>query len=347
MELRVDVCESIAEVDREAWNGLVEAAGAPVFYDHDFLAAYERARLEPEIASSYLLVREKVSGELVAAAPVYVFDPVDPFDNLPHTDPAFDLRERRGSVTHIWHCYDTCVLSAARPEALAALCSAMHSFARHRGAEFYGFINVDASRWEAGLLRQAGFEPRFLCDRFVLDLSACRTMDDYLRALRQEKRHELTRQVRRAAEAGVEVRWLEPPFAESDESDESDEIDEIVALCRATAGRYGGESYYPAESFGRFLRGAGPTLRLLAVRFGPTLVGAIVCFLHGGRLHTWAGGARYDLTRVSPYYVGFYEAIRFAIAHRVARLEGGRANERFKLRYGLRPIPLLAALKPV
>jgi len=338
VDLRVDILESIAEVDREAWNGLVDTAGAPVFYDHDFLAACEAAPLEPEVARAYLAVRDASSGDLLAAIPAYLYDPMDPYGDFSDELPGFPMRASRGVVSHLWHCYDTRVPAASsRIEVLAALCTALQDLARRWGAACFGFLNVDASRPEADLLPRLGFESRFLCDRFVLDLSACRTIDDYLRALRGDKRHEMTRQVRRAADAGIEVSWQEPSLSD---------IEEMVSLCRATAGRYGGESYYPAATFGRFLRRAGPTRRLLAVRSGPVLLGAIVCFLHGGRLHTWAGGARYDLTpRISPYYVGFYEAVRFAIAERVDRLEGGRGNPRFKRRYGLRPLPLLALLK--
>jgi hypothetical protein len=51
----------------------------------------------------------------------------------------------------------------------------------------------------------------------------------------------------------------------------------------------------------------------------------------GDSLHTWAAGARYDLSKFSPYYIGFFTCIRYAILHRFKILEGGRANATFKI----------------
>jgi len=341
--LIVEVHDRLAALDRGEWNGVVAASGASVFYDYDLLAAYEAHPLEPDLARAYLALRDG-GGRLVGVLPAYVQDPMNAFFHLPEGDPTRDLGGTRGVVTHFWHCYDSGL--PLRPElapdekreALAAVAAGLADVARRHGACGCGFLDVDARRPEVAGLAELGFTVRPLADRFVLDLTPFATMDDYLAGHHASRRRDLKRQRRRAEEEGLAITVREPPVAG---------LDEVVALCRGTAARYGGAAYYPEETFGAFLADCGDTLRVIAVEAAGTLVGTAACFLHGGTFHAWAGGMRYDLSHASPYTLVFHEILRYAIESGAHTLEGGRANARFKERLGLRPLPLVTAMRRV
>jgi predicted N-acyltransferase len=339
----VEVHDRLAELDRGEWNAVVAAAGAAVFYDYDVLAAYEAAPLEPDGGRAYLAVRDG-SGRLAGVLPTYVQDPMNTFFHLPEGDPTAGLGGTRGLLTHFWHCYDSSlpllpgIEEPERREVFTAVCAALGRVARERGACGYGFLDLAASRPEAAWLADLGFPVRPLADRFVLDLGDRRTMDDYMPLARPGQRQELRRQRRLADAEGLTLAVREGPDAD---------LDAVVTLCRQTAARYGGEAYYPAETFGPFLRQAGPTLRVITVHAGDTLVGTGVCFRHLDRFHAWAAGMRYDLCRASPYTLVFHETVRYALESGASRVEGGRGNGRFKMRMGFVPVPLVTALRRV
>lgn len=340
----IDVHDSISALDREEWNRVVRESDATVFYDFDILAAYEAAPLEPDSAHAYLTVRQKGSGKLVGVLPAYVQDPMNAFFHLPEGDPTAELGGTRGLVTHFWHCYDSSlplspeVEGEDRRQALVEVCGVLAGVARDHGACGYGFLDMAASRPEAAWLAELGFNVRPLTERFVLDLTGVSTLEDHLKSLSMNQRRELRRQPQWAAAEGVTVETRLPPLTE---------IEEIVAICRRTAARYKGEDYYPEEPFRTFLRQAGDTVRAVMIHAQGTLVGTGVCFLHNDRFHAWAGGMRYDLCRASPYVLVFREILRYAIEIGVRRVEGGRANARFKQRLGFSPVPLVTALRRV
>jgi predicted N-acyltransferase len=334
--LRIEVHDRIADVGREDWNGLVQAAGAPIFYTHDFLHAYETAPLQGGLACLYMIVRD-AEGRACAALPVYVQESMDLLGVLAKADPALGEGNQRGLLTHFWHCYDTRIAGELSPGLVEVVCSALADLARARGAGRWGFVNVDPRGELYRHLVAAGFAPVHIWDRFFLPLSGWSSADEYVAALPRKSRHEMRRQCRRAAEAGVSVSVLAPPWAGLEE------LEEVAALCRSTTSKFGSVPYYP-ETFAEFLGRVGAGLRILTLRLKGELVGAWICFLEGSCLHTWAAGANYDLETFSPYYVGFYEAVRFAFEHGAALLEGGRGNAWFKERYGMQGLPLYALL---
>jgi predicted N-acyltransferase len=275
-------------------------------------------------------------GRALAVLPAYLQASMDPLGILAESIPTTDWTDERGVLSHVWHCYDTRLPSITHPREVAgAVCSTLAEVACERGAAWYGFVNVEGSQDLICSLRSEGLSAHYMWDRFVLDLSGLQTVDDYLRSLRKKARHELRRQYRRAVEAGATTTVLSPPFGE---------VGDVVELMRLTAGKHGTDFYYPAETLGTFLQNVGPTARIVCVRLEEALIGAWICFVDGDRFHTWAAGARYDATSFSPYYVGYYDALRLALSTKARILEGGRGNGKIKERNGMKPIPLYALL---
>ena len=103
-EFVVEVRYRCADIDPAEWDGVVAAAGAPVFYSHAYLAAYERDPLGRIEGFAYLLVRRRRGGSVVAVAPLYYQQYPDPLGCLYAAYP-----EAAGSpalLTHVWHCYE-------------------------------------------------------------------------------------------------------------------------------------------------------------------------------------------------------------------------------------------------
>jgi predicted N-acyltransferase len=334
--LRVETRERIADVDREEWNALVAASAAYIFHTTDFLRAYEDFPLQAGIEPLYFTFRDG-AGRAVAVLPAYLQPAMDLLGVLAKADPAVAAGGQRGLLTHVWHCYETHLPGTLSPPVVAAACTALADAARRRGADWYGFINVDARGELLPHLEALGFSSVHIWDRFFLPLAGWRTVDEYVSSLPRSARHEMRRQVRRAEDAGAVITLLEPPF-------DAAELTEITALCRGTTRKFGSIPYYPEATFAPFLNRVGPNVRILTVRLDGALLGGWICFVDGRCFHTWAAGADYEAANFSPYYVGFHAAVRFAFENGMEILEGGRGNAGFKERHGMRLVPLYALL---
>jgi predicted N-acyltransferase len=337
-EFVVEVRYRCADIDPAEWDGVVAAAGAPVFYSHAYLAAYERDPLGRIEGFAYLLVRRRRGGSVVAVAPLYYQQYPDPLGCLYAAYP-----EAAGSpalLTHVWHCYDGQLASAVGPgPVLAAVLKGMRKVGSQFGARWCGLVNVERGGATAQALRAAGQPMRHLMDRFVADLDGLTDLDSYLARLGERARANLRRNARRAAEAGALARVR--PVGDVD-------LDEIAALCERTAARFGNTGFYPAGRFGRFVTALVPSVRVIEVRQVTRLVAVGVCLTDSVRFHTWTCGVDYAVDgRFSPYAVLFAESVALALQLRRPILEGGRSNAEFKERHGLRARPLDAVLVAV
>jgi predicted N-acyltransferase len=334
----VEVSDRVAELDPADWDGVVTAAGAPVFYTHAYLAAYERDPLAAVDAHAYLVVHRRGAGTPVAVLPLYLQRRPDPLACLAPAYP--ELAGHPALLTHVWHCYDTHLPTTAADAAplVGAVLAAMRRVARRLGAPYCGLVNVARGSPTGRALRAAGQPLRHVMDRFAADLRGMDGFEGYLARLGPRARANLRRNARRAAEAGV-VTTVVPP-------DRAD-LDEVAALCGRTAARFGNTGFYPARTFGRFVRGLGGAAHVLQVRQHGRLVAAGVCLVDSQRFHTWTCGVDYDVEgNFSPYAVLFAESV--ALALRLGRpvLEGGRSNAVFKQRHGLSVRHLEACVVP-
>lgn len=333
MVLDVEVQEQIEDIATKEWNAVVESANAPIFYKHEILKAYEHAPLQPINRFFYLVARDRDSHQACAVLPAYLVEWSDPLGVLSGVLPHEGAQ--RLLLTHVWHCYDSRLpATTLTQEIVAVIHSRLSEVAYQAGAEWFGFVNVDTSTGLLPLLAEKGLLMAQIETRYRLDLTPFHTMDDYFNSLKKSRRHKLRRDYRRALEAGVQVSVEASPF---------NNLREVVELCQLAASKHGNTSYYPARALEEFLYNAGPSMRIISVHFKDRRIAASICFLDNARFHTWAGGADYGAgAGFSPNYVLFHEEVRVAITSGCSILEGGRRNEQFKLKYGMRPIPLYA-----
>lgn len=309
------------------WDVLCSHTDAALFQNRPFLRAYESYPVTAVTATRYVEVADDTGP--AAAAPLYR-----------QADPLGLLGLRPGQealLSAMWHCPDTRVL-AREPAALDALLSAIAGQADELGCPLWGFVNVDANVPAVPLLTARGLHMRTLVPRWQLTTAEHPDADAYLAGLRRPVRHELRRQLRRAAEQGVRTVEHGPDHPR---------LTELLRLVAATAGRAGSPRYYDPDRLAAMLRQVGPACRLLEVlaEDGETL-GVGICFRERDRLQYWAAGYvrdRPDLT-FSPYWVLWWAVLELLWSSGAKLAECGRLNERFKTRMGLRPQPLVALM---
>lgn len=302
-------------------------SGAPVFYEHAYVSAYEQTPLTNADAFAYFVVRD---GEKpVAVTPAYLQTVANPLRRLHEAYP--EARDQPALLSHTWHCYDAHVPATA--EVLPRLLNAMIRTASVFGAQWCGFVNVQRGNELSQALRAAGLPARHLSDRWVTDLTS---YEHYLARLGIRARANLRRNERRSREAGVTVEVLTVGHAS---------LDEIALLCTKTAIRFDNNGFYPGTTFTRFVTALGELAHVIEVRQRGRLVAAGICLTDATRFHTWTCGVDYAVDGgYSPYGVLFAESVKLAIRLGKTTLEGGRGNEVFQRRHGMSPRHLDASL---
>lgn len=340
----VEVVTTIAGIPPPAWDRMVDVSGAPIFYRHAFLAAYERAPLLAVERFLYVLVRD--GPELVAGLPAYLQTTADPVGLVAALLPDAATRGRRALLSPCWHCYDAWMPALGRlPEAVGLAWRALGGLAREHGVGWYGFVNVAEASPLAEAMACVGLPRRPMLDRFLLDLQGLRSMDDYLATLdvgRRNSRHGrrraagLRRERRRAAERSVTVSVGPPGRAR---------LCEILDLWRRRATSEGTGTMYAEEAFPSFVEALGPACRTIRIALEDRPLASAVCLVDGDRLHAWAAGLDYEgADTFSPYYVLIYETVRLALELGCSTVEGGRTNGDVKRRLGMRALELSAGL---
>jgi predicted N-acyltransferase len=328
--VRVEFSSSITEIDAADWDSVVHESGAPVFYRHAYISAYEQAPLTNVDSFAYFVVRE--GDKTLAVTPAYLQTAADPLRRLHEAYP--EARDQPALLSHTWHCYDAHVPATA--EVLPRLLDAMVRTTSIFGARWCGFVNVQRGNALSRGLRAAGLPARHLVDRWATDLTRFESYEQYLTRLNERARANLRRNERRSYEAGVTIEVLRP---------QDTSLDEITVLCDKTANRYENGGFYPGPTFGKFVTALGDLAHVIEVRQRGKLVAAGICLNDATRFHTWACGIDYAVDgSYSPYGVLFAESVKLAIHLGKSTLEGGRGNGVFKQRHGLSPHHLDAVL---
>ncbi len=320
------------------WDELMGKTGAPVFYSSAYLSAYRKAEMSPAGAYAYLLLRD-ADGSARAALPAVLLPEMDPVGSLAVYEPAI-AEHPLGLISHAWHCYDTWLPTRGGQtdlEGVAAILDGFRELAADFAAPWYGLVNVDATGPLAAALDGVGAHGVPIDERYVLDLPPGFSVNDYLYELSSRYRYTMRNHQRRAARAGATIRVLRPEEAD---------LDAHLDLVRKTGEKHGVADFYPRGGFQEFQLRVGDAVRIIEIRIAGRIIGVGVCMVDAGRLHFWTCGVDYRSGDFSPFYVLFYEALRYATELGVPRFECGRRNGEFKRRYGLRPIPLLAYVSP-
>ncbi len=322
--------------DPGEWDKIVAAAEAPLFLRAEVLQAYQSHPLRDILGSFYVTVTG-AGGETAAVLPVYLQPANDPLGLLPRLLPGFQPGGRPLLLTHVWHWYDTHLPARELDtDLLGAVCEALRGLAGTTGAQALGFMNVAQDGQLARLLPLAGFAPEPIDARYVLDLAPFRTIDDYLMHLRPRPRQEIKRHLRRAFACGAEV-TVGPPS--------SHDMATVAQLCRITSAKHGNPDWYLPDRLCSFVMACRDRTRLVAIRIDGRIVAASISFTDGWRFHNWAAGTvALDRLEFSPYLVLMRATIDTALREGCTMLEGGRRNDGWKERLGLRRVNLLGCL---
>lgn len=154
----VIVANSVVDLGRPAWERLLAASQAPVFYSWDFMRSIEERPLTSGARMYYVSIRQ--GGEVTAALPFSLQETVDPFSTGP-TAP------KRMLGSHVWHCYDTRMLSLhpVGPSVVGVLQEAAVGLGCELGASSGGLYNVDLDGAELLSRPVDGFPGSFLPPR--------------------------------------------------------------------------------------------------------------------------------------------------------------------------------------
>jgi predicted N-acyltransferase len=351
-DLRIRIVQSIADVPAEAWDACAadvscETASLPElgtqrqsanpFVSHAFLLALEQARTvggrtgwQPRH-----LLAETTEGEIVGVAPCYlkshsqgeyVFDHgwADAFERAggdyypklqvavpftPVTGPR--LLAKRGPLA---------------TQVRLALADALAEISRKNELSSAHVTFLTRPEWEA--LGARGYLQR-TDQQFHWQNAGYGSFDDFLAVLNSRHRKTIRRERKQALAPGISIDWLTG-------SDLTESVwDAFFAFYMDTGSRKWGRPYLNREFFS--LIGAAMADRILLImakRDGRYVAGAIN-FIGGGTLY----GRNWGAVEHHPFLhfeVCYYQAIEYAITHRLARVEAGAQGEH-KLARGYLP----------
>ncbi len=341
---RIRVVSSIADVPAAEWDAC--ANGAPAhpqprpynpFVSHAFLSALEasksavaRTGWQPQH-----LVLEGADGTAIGAAPCYLKS---------HSRGEYvfdwswaDAYERAGGRYYPKLQVSVPFTPATGPRLLARTDADPHAA---RQALAAGLVELcrrhDASsvhatflpRGELAVLEAQGFLPR-ADQQFHWENPGYASFDDFLGRLASRKRKAIRRERRDATESGLHIRWL----TGSDLTEAA--WDAFFAFYIDTGSRKWGRPYLTREFFSRVGETmADRVLLVFAERAGQPVAGALN-FIGGDTLYGRHWGAVEPLPFLH-FELCYYQAMEFAIAHKLSRVEAGAQGEH-KLARGYLP----------
>src|SRR5688572_6182184 len=347
--LSARVVDRIADIPAAAWDACAAgdgpAEGGPEnpFVSHAFLDALEQSGSVGRKAGwlPQHLVIEDSAGTVLAAAPLYV-------KSHSQGEYVFD---------HGWaEAYDRAggryypKLQVAAPftpvpgprllvragrqerEARAALISALISAVENSGVSS---LHVTfATRAESDLLEQVGFLTR-LGVQYHWNNNGYGTFDDFLAALNSRKRKAVRKERAAVAEYGLDIRAYEGAELTPRH------WDAFFAFYMDTGSRKWGRPYLTREFFSRVGATMAERIALvMAFRDGEPIAGALN-FIGGEALYGRQWGVLEELP-VLHFELCYYQAIEFAIARGLSRVEAGAQGEH-KIARGYLPTPVYSA----
>ena len=349
--LRVNVLPSIADISAAAWDACANPGGAEgasavpynPFISHAFLSSLELSRsavARTGWAPQHLAVEDE-AGQVLGVAPCYlkshsrgeyVFDRGwaeaferaggDYYPKLQVSVPFTPATGRR-------------LLAAPGPhshEAEAALAQGLVELTKLREASSAHVTFMPEREWN--LLAERGFLKR-TDQQFHWENAGYGCFDDFLGALAARKRKVMKRERRDALANGIEVVWL----TGSDLTESA--WDAFFAFYMETGSRKWGRPYLTREFYSIVgEKMADRILLVMAKRNGRYIAGAIN-FIGGDALF----GRHWGAIEQHPFLhfeICYYQAIDFAIAHKLARVEAGAQGEH-KLARGYMPTTTYSA----
>jgi predicted N-acyltransferase len=208
----------------------------------------------------------------------------------------------------------------------SALARGLIELARLRDASSVHITFMTEAEWRA--LSERGFLMR-TDQQFHWDNGGFATFDDFLAALSSRKRKTIRRERRDALSPGIEVVWL----TGTDLTEAA--WDAFFAFYMETGSRKWGRPYLTREFFSLIGQAmANETLLIMAKR-GKRFIAGAINFIGDGALF----GRHWGAIEHHPFLhfeICYYQAIEYAIVHRLNRVEAGAQGEH-KLARGYLP----------
>jgi len=337
-DLRVRVLASIGDIAAAAWDGCAgSGAAANPFTRHAFLSALETSKSATARTGwqPQHLVAETAGGTVIGVAPCYlkshsrgeyVFDRgwAEAYERAggsyyPKLQVSVPFTPVTGRRLMVAPGADAAIGEAALAQGLVALCKLRQASSVH--VTFMTEAEADALG-ERGFLKRTD-------QQFHWDNAGFATFDDFLAALSSRKRKTIRRERRDAVANGIEVVWL----TGRDLTEAA--WDAFFAFYIETGSRKWGRPYLTREFFSLIgATMAQDTVLIMARRNGRFIAGAIN-FVGAGTLF----GRHWGAIEHHPFLhfeICYYQAIAFAIAHKLARVEAGAQGEH-KLARGYLP----------
>src|SRR5215471_16452785 len=335
--LRIRALPSIGDVAAASWDACAGGDGANPFTRHAFLCALETSKSATARTGwqPQHLVAESAQGGVIGVAPCYlkshsrgeyVFDRgwAEAYEHAggayyPKLQVAVPFTPATGRRLMAAPSADADVTQSALAQGLVEL-------ARRRDASSAHITFMTEAEWRA--LGERGFLMR-TDQQFHRENSGFATFEDFLAALSSRKRKTIRRERRDALAAGIQVVSLNG--ADLTEA----AWDAFFAFYMDTGSRKWGRPYLTREFFsliGQTM--ANETVLIMAKRAGRLIAGAIN-FIGDGTLF----GRHWGAIEHHPFLhfeICYYQAIEFAIAHRLNRVEAGAQGEH-KLARGYLP----------
>jgi predicted N-acyltransferase len=342
--IAVRVVSRIAELPAAEWD---LCAGANPFVSHAFLSALEEsgsATRETGWLPQHLVVAGR-DGRLMGAAPLYL-------KSHSYGEYVFDwgwadAYERAGGSYYpkLQACVPFTPVTgprlllhpaSERPAVARALVAGMLELARQTQVSSLHVTFPTEAEWrdlgEAGFLRRTGLQ-------YHWENRGYASFDDFLASLASRKRKAIKKERRRVAESGVSLRAL------TGGEIEPRHWDAFYRFYLATTDKKWGPSYLTREFFHRLGETMGERVVLIVAEWQGEPVGAALNLLgdepEGGVLYgrNWGGVGRFKFLHFEACY---YQAIDYAIRHRLARVEAGAQGEH-KIQRGYLPATTYSA----
>jgi len=218
-------------------------------------------------------------------------------------------------------------LLAADDAGKLALAEALKAATTELGLSSAHVNFIDAH--EAGLLREAGFLQRQGV-QFHWHNRGYRDFDDFLGAMRSSKRKVIKKERRQVAEAGIELEAL------TGDELTADDLEAFHPFYLATVDKRWGNAYLTRSFFRLLAERFAERIVLVTAKCRGELVGAALNLKSGDTLYGRLWGCRQEFEFLH-FEACYYQAIEFAIANGLARVEAG-AQGMHKLQRGYEPV---------
>jgi predicted N-acyltransferase len=342
--IAVRVVSRIGELPAAEWD---LCAGPNPFVSHAFLSALEdsgSATRETGWLPQHLVVAGR-DGRLMGAAPLYL-------KSHSYGEYVFDwgwadAYERAGGSYYpkLQACVPFTPVTGPRlllhpaseqPPVARALIAGMLELARQTQVSSLHVTFPTEAEWrdlgEAGFLRRTGLQ-------YHWENRGYASFDDFLASLASRKRKAIKKERRHVAESGVGLRAL------TGGEIEPRHWDAFHRFYRATSDKKWGPSYLTRDFFHRLGETMGDRVVLIVAEWQGEPVGAALNLVgdepEGGVLYgrNWGGVGRFKFLHFEACY---YQAIDYAIRHRLARVEAGAQGEH-KIQRGYLPATTYSA----